>query len=181
LISATAPDYDRTKGTLQEASLRLSMTRAVLATALAFPAMAQAADRGEAKATLAGKAVKVEYGRPALRGRDMLAQAQVGQPWRMGADGATTLATEADLTIGGVAVPKGTYVLTATKVAADKWQLNVTTNDEAKKKVAEVPLAVHSLDQSVELFTIDLKPQGDKADFQAAWGTTALRAPIAAR
>lgn len=160
--------------------MRNSMTRAVLAAALALPAMAQAADRGEAKATIAGKAVKIDYGRPALRGRDMLAQAQVGQPWRMGADAETTLATEGDLSIGGVAVPKGSYVLTATKVAADKWQLNLTANDSAKTKV-EVPLSLHSLDQSVELFTIDLKAQGDKGDFQAAWGTTALRAPITAR
>jgi hypothetical protein len=150
---------------------RIALAAAALA--LAVPALAQN-PRGEAKATVAGKAVSIDYGRPSLKGRDMLGQAQVGQPWRMGADAATSLKTDADLSFGSTAVPKGEYVLKATKVAADQWQLNVVKADGAK--VADIPLTSATLAASVELFTVNLKGEKDKGEFEMQWGTTALKA-----
>ena len=104
------------------------------------PPFAQGNPRGEAKALVAGKEVAIDYGRPSLKGRDMLGQAQVGQAWRMGADAATGLKTDADLAFGSVNVPKGEYILTATKVAADEWHLNILSKAD-RSKVADVPLA----------------------------------------
>jgi len=155
---------------------RLALVVSTLVALAVAPASSRAADRGEAKATVAGKAVAIDYGRPLLRGRDMLAQAAVGTPWRMGADAATTLKTDADLSFGGTAVPKGTYVLTATKLGEEKWQLTVATNDAEKKKVAEVPLTTVRLPASVEQFTIDLKGEKDKGELALSWGTTGLKA-----
>jgi hypothetical protein len=152
---------------------------AVAALALAAPSFAQNA-RGEAKATVAGKAVSIDYGRPSLKGRDMLGQAQVGQAWRMGADAATTLKTDADLAFGSVAVPKGEYVLTATKVAADQWNLNVLAKAD-RAKVADVPLAGGKAAASVEQFTIELKGDGSKGDLQLSWGTTTLKSSFTAK
>jgi hypothetical protein len=153
---------------------------AILAAGLlaAAPVFAQN-PRGEAKATVAGKAVQIEYGRPSLKRRDMLGQAQVGQAWRLGADSPTSLKTDADLAFGAVAVPKGEYVLRATKVADDQWQLNVEGKDG--KKVADVPLASSKLDASVEQFTIDLAGEKDKGQLQLRWGTTALAASFTAK
>ena len=148
---------------------------AALVVALAVPAAAQNNPRGEAKATVAGKAVSVEYGRPSLKGRDMLGQAQVGQAWRLGADTATSLKTDADLAFGSVAVPKGEYILTATKVAADTWHLNVLAKAD-RSKVAEIPLAQGTLPQSIEMFTIALRGEKEKGEFEMHWGTTALKA-----
>jgi hypothetical protein len=150
---------------------------AALAVAVAGPAFAQGNPRGEAKATVAGKAVSIDYGRPSLKGRDMLGQAQVGQAWRMGADAATSLKTDADLSFGSAAVPKGEYILTATKVAADQWHLNVlATADRAK--VADIPLAAGKLAAGVELFTIVLTGGKDKGELELQWGTTSLKAPF---
>jgi hypothetical protein len=157
----------------------------VLTAALAVAPLAQAAahaqanPRGEAKLTLAGKAIAIEYGRPSLKGRDMLARAEVGEAWRMGADAATRLKTEAELSFGSVVVPKGEYVLTATKLAEDEWRLNVTGPD--KSAVAEVLLAAASLDESVETFTIELTGSKDQGTFLMTWGKQAFSAPFKAK
>jgi hypothetical protein len=148
---------------------RTALTVALVASAL--PALAQN-PRGEAKATVSGKAVSIDYGRPSLNGRDMLAKAEVGQAWRLGADAATTLKTAADLDFGGKKVPKGDYTLTATKVEADKWVLNVAGKDA---KVAEIPLTNGKADAPVETFTIDLTAEKDKGDLTLSWGSLVLK------
>ena len=145
----------------------------------AIPVLAHGADRGEAKATVAGKTVTIDYGRPVLKGRDMLAQAEVGKPWRMGADAETTLKTDATLHFGGAAVAKGEYVLTATKVAEGKWQLNVRTKE--KGKVADVPLELGKALESVEMLTIDLTGEKEKGTFTMSWGDVALKAAFTAK
>ena len=149
---------------------RIACAAAVLA--LAGPAFAQN-PRGEAKATVAGKAVSIDYGRPSLKGRDMLAQAQVGQPWRLGADAATTLTTETDLSFGDTKVPSGEYILTATKVDTDTWHLNVLQKAD-REKVADIPLTQAKVDAEMEMFTIDLKGEGNKGKLKLSWGKTAL-------
>lgn len=161
--------------------MRTSLSVVAVAALLAVPSIARAQNpRGEAKATLAGKAVAIEYGRPALKGRDMLGQAQVGQAWRMGADAATTLTTEADLAFGAAAVPKGKYVLTAKKVAEGQWSLLVNKEDRSAV-VAEVPLASSKLGESVEMLTIELRGEKGAGEFEMKWGTTALKAPFSAK
>lgn len=156
---------------------RLALLAAL--SALAIPALAHGADRGEAKATVAGKTVAIDYGRPSLKGRDMLGQAEVGKPWRMGADAATTLKTDADLLIGGAAVAKGEYVLTATKLADGKWQLNVLTKERAK--VVDVPLETAKTPASVEMLTIDLTGDQNKGTFTMSWGELALKTAFTGR
>jgi len=150
-----------------------------LSSILAVPALAHAAERGEAKATVGGKVVAVEYGRPSLKGRDMLAQAEVGKAWRMGADSATTLKTDAELSFGDTAVAKGEYILQATKVAEGKWSLNLL--DKERAKVADVPLEVVKLPATVETLTIDLDGDKDKGTFTLSWGDTALKTGFTAK
>ena len=160
---------------LRPAALTLTLS---LAAAMALPA-----ERGLAKATVAGKAVSIDYGRPTLQGRDMLGRAEVGTPWRMGADSPTRLKSAATLTFGkGIVVAPGEYVLTATKTGADEWQLDIKKTDAGDATaVIEVPLVSKALPESVETFTIDLT--GDKSGGELAlkWGTKGLAASFTAR
>jgi hypothetical protein len=154
-------------------SLR-QLTTTALAVALVCPALAHAAPRGLAKASVAGKPVSIDYGRPSLAGRDMLGRAAPGEPWRMGADAATKLTTEADLAFGAAAVPRGTYILTATKDDKGGWTLNVLKED--RSKLVDVPLVTGQLAESVETFTIELRGDKGKGELELRWGTTALKA-----
>jgi hypothetical protein len=76
----------------------------------------------------AGKLIWIFYHAPSVRGRHIFNGAGALQPegtvWRLGADDATVLHTDADLDIGGLAVPKGEYTL---YVDLDKgnWKLIV--------------------------------------------------------
>ncbi len=160
---------------------RVALALAVIAVFTTAASAQMTGERGQAKITVSGKAVTIDYGRPSLRGRDMLGQAQVGQAWRMGANAPTTLTTEADLTVGGTSVPKGEYVLTATKLAADKWQLDVLAKGERSKRVADAPLVSETLPESVEQFTIDLVAIGNKCELRMRWGKTALKAAFTAK
>lgn len=140
-------------------------------------ALGQGADRGTATVTLKGKEVSVEYGRPALKGRDMLAQASDGMVWRMGANAATTLTTAVDLDFGGKKVPVGKYLLLAKK-AGDKWHLIVNSNANASANnrdkaldVAEIPFTNGTNPESVETLTMTLQATGENGGkFTMAWG-----------
>lgn len=145
---------------------------------LAPAATAQMNPRGEAKVTLAGKPIVVEYGRPSLRGRDMLGMAAVGDEWRMGADSATTLKTPVGLRFGSTDVPAGEYVLKAKKVSAKDWVLKLEREGAA---AAEIPLKASALDSSVEVFTIDLAEEKGQGTFRMSWGNLALATPFTAK
>lgn len=129
------------------------------------------AQRGQAEATVNGKKIAIEYGRPELQGRDMLSRLAVGSTWRMGKDTATTLNSEGKLKFGDKVVEAGSYRLTAKRVTEDSWHL-VIANDGGS---VEVPLKNLGSTDSVEVFTINLEGKGgNQGSFSMAWGTLAL-------
>jgi hypothetical protein len=137
---------------------------------------AQANPRGEAQLELDGQAISVDYGRPSLRGRDMLGQASVGQTWRLGVDAATELTTSAPLHFGSTEVAAGDHVLRAKKVADGKWQLLIVGEGDSSQ---EVPLSMSKGDASVEEFTIELAATGEASgELVLRWGTAVLKAPF---
>src|SRR6266446_2946297 len=78
--------------------------------------------------TIGGKEIWIVYHAPSVKGRKVFGSADALQKpntiWRMGADQATFLHTDADLDINGLAVPKGEYTLFA-DLDEGKWQLIV--------------------------------------------------------
>jgi len=96
-----------------------------------------------ATATIAGKAISITYNSPRVKGRegkiftkDGLISHNPHYPvWRAGANSATTLKTEGDITIGDVHVPAGTYTLFVDISDPDNWTLIIN------KKTGEWGLA----------------------------------------
>jgi Protein of unknown function (DUF2911) len=66
----------------------------------------------KASVTLDGKAVTIDYNSPSMRGRKIMGDlVPYGKVWRTGANPATTLKTAANLKIGDLTVPAGTYTI----------------------------------------------------------------------
>ncbi len=86
-----------------------------------------------------GNVIWIFYHAPSVKGRHVFNGAGALQPdgtiWRLGADYATVLHTDADLDIGGLAVPKGDYTL---YIDLDKgsWKLIVNKKlvDDRRKR-----------------------------------------------
>ena len=153
---------------------------------MAHAACTPANKAGTATATIGGKAVTITYCAPSMKGRHIFNGAGALQPdnsiWRMGADSATSLHTDADLTFGSVNVPKGDYTL---YIALDtgKWDLVISkqtgqwginrdgsTSLDTSKEVGRVHLAMSKPGAPVELFKINLASAGgDKGKLDMAW------------
>ena len=156
---------------------------ALLTVALVAPLRAQA-ERGKAEMKAGAGAITVDYGRPALKGRDMLAQLQEGAFWRMGMNQATVLTTPVDLAFGGTRVAKGAYSLWLKK-SGDAFQLVFNsqtgqwgTQHDPAKDVASVAMAKSPLTAPAEAFTIGLAPGGKGGALELSWGATKLAAPF---
>jgi hypothetical protein len=155
----------------------------VLSATLVAPASAQAV-RGKAELAAASGTITIDYGRPSLKGRDMLSQLQEGAFWRMGMNQATVLTTPVDLAFGATRVPKGAYSLWLKKTG-DAFQLVFNsqtgqwgTQHDAAKDVCSVAVTKTALASPVEVFTIELGPAAKGGSFDLSWGATKLTAPF---
>jgi hypothetical protein len=123
--------------------------------------------RDTASAEVGGANVTIDYSRPAMRGRKVFGGiVPWNQVWRLGANAATQLITDHDLVIGDTTIPAGTYSLWGV-LTPSGWTLVVNhqhgqwgTVHDAAQDFARIPLAVSSLDEPVERFTISVTPSG---------------------
>ena len=139
--------------------------------------------RGKAELKAGTGSITVDYGRPELKGRDMLSQLQVGQFWRMGMNQAAVLSTPVDLTFGSTKIPKGAYSIWLKLAAPDKFELVFNTQTgqwgmqhDVSKDLYAVQLKKDALPSPVDVFTIDLKSAPKGGAFVMNWGATALSA-----
>ena len=73
-----------------------------------------------------GKSISIDYSSPRVKGRKVFGGiVPYGEPWRTGANEATTFVTTADLMVGGKHVPAGSYTI-FTVPNKDKWILIVS-------------------------------------------------------
>jgi len=102
------------------------------------------AERGKAEATVNGKMVAVDYGRPSLKGRsvdELTAKLPEDRMWRAGMNQVTVLKTETDLMVGGQTVPAGKYSVYVHAPEKGEWSLvlNSTLGQPLGKVWAEAP------------------------------------------
>jgi len=103
---------------------------AAVAAVVAVPAFAVRGDdakrvskNGKAEGVISGVHVAVEYGRPSVNGRKIWGGlVPYGQVWRTGANEATTVSFDRDVTIEGKPLAKGTYAFFAIPTEAS-WTL----------------------------------------------------------
>ena len=127
-----------------------------------------------------GKAITIDYSRPSMRNRKIFGGlVPYGQVWRTGANAATTLKTDVNLTIGGTAVPAGTYTL-FTIPSDSGWKLIINkatgewgTDYDEKQDLARVDMKVASIATPTEQFTISLDKTGaGAATLKLDWAST---------
>ena len=153
--------------------------------ALAALAVAQG-NRGTAEATIKGKKITIDYGRPPL-GSHSITELPSGGVWRLGMNQATRIETAGDLTVGGTLVKAGTYTLWVKRTGDNSWALAFHPKTEGTNGkalwgappqtsgfVAETPLKHDKAKDSMDQVTISLADAKGKAAFKVQWGTDVL-------
>ncbi len=171
--------------TAQPGALRAApSTRGIAEVSLTFADTA--AQRVAGKPAL----IQMDYGQPHLRGRHINTTALVplDSVWRMGANGATLLSTDVDLTIGGKPVSKGRYVAQVLPTRAG-WTLILqaektgaasvaVTPYDAKNDAARIALTTQILTSPLESFSIWFIPStaagAQRGELRMAWDTVML-------
>ncbi|TKD61797.1 DUF2911 domain-containing protein [Flavobacterium sp. ASW18X] len=131
------------------------------------------------------KAVRVIYGRPQLKGRDLETLAPTGKVWRTGANEAAEITFYKDVNFGGESVKAGTYAL-FTIPGADEWTIILNKNlnqwgaysyDNAAD-VVRVSGKVSKGSESLEAFSIAFKEVDGGAHLIMGWDTTRVAVPV---
>lgn len=142
-----------------------------------------------ASVTIAGKAIRVDYGAPSMRGRKIMGSlVPFGEVWCAGANDATTLTTAADLDIAGLRIPKGTYTLWAIPNKSE-WTLIVNrqtgqwhTEYNENRDLGRVKINVKPVAAPVERFRIQLQAAGaSQGMLSLIWETTEAWTPFSVR
>jgi hypothetical protein len=139
--------------------------------------------------TIAGKTVSIKYSAPAVNGRVgklFGKDGQVGSDatypvWRAGANAATALHTDADLDLGGLAVPKGDYSLYINVANPAAWELIVNKQTgqsgmtyDAKQDLGRVKMTIGKPPAMVEQLKYTLTGAGgNKGKLQLDWENVA--------
>lgn len=158
---------------------------------LAVSASAQKASPHETtKGMIAGKTITIVYGRPYVKGRDVwhTAVAPAGKVWRTGADEATKITTDADLMVGTIHVPAGTYSLfTIPSGDTKNWTLilNKTADQwgafkyDEKMDLGRTEMKVKKLSSPVEQLTITVEAgKGSNGTLKIAWADSEVSVPV---
>jgi hypothetical protein len=132
------------------------------------------------------KVVRITYGRPQLKERQLSELAPAGEVWRTGANEAPEITFYSDVIFGGKMVKAGTYAL-LTIPGEKEWTVILHSNlnqwgsyfykDEASD-VVRVMGAVSMGDKSLEAFSIAFKEVEGGIHMVMGWDKTRVAVPM---
>jgi hypothetical protein len=137
-------------------------------------------------ATIAGKKITIEYYAPSMHGRKIMGNlVRFGEVWCTGANWATKLTTEANLQIGGLKLPAGSYSIW-TLPAANQWTLIINKQTgqfhkdyNSSTDFGRTKMNLKTLPSPVETFKIDLRSDGgNQGTLALDWETTEASIPF---
>jgi hypothetical protein len=144
--------------------------------------------------TLGDKQIRISYHAPSTHGRKIFGGlVPYGEVWRAGANQATLLHTDADLTIGSLTVPKGDYSLYVLP-EENQWTLIINketgqwgikmggaTTEDPAKDLGRVVMKLSKPAAPVETFTIALSKEGDEGSLTMSWADTVASVAFTAK
>jgi hypothetical protein len=170
------------------------LTTVVLVALVAFTASLARAQSpaATATATINGKSLAVRYSAPSVRGRQifgaggLLSNDPTYPAWRAGANAATMFTTDADVVVGGLAVPKGTYTLYAWVQNPAAWELIISKqtgqwglNYDAKQDLGRVKMTMSKPPALVETLKYTLADKGQgQGELRLEWEHHVATVPI---
>jgi hypothetical protein len=144
-----------------------------------------------AETTLNGKALTIHYNTPSMRGRKIFGGLQpYGQVWRTGANPATSFVTAADLKIGTLDVPAGSYTIYSIPAEAPAaWMLIINkqtgqwgTVYKPEMDLGRTEMHYAKLASPQEVMSLSFeKVHGNTAELHMRWETTDAWVKIVAK
>jgi hypothetical protein len=168
------------------------MLRRLLVCSLALAPVWAQSPPAQASVTIGGKNISVKYSAPSVRGRKifgdggLLSQDPTYPAWRAGANSATAFHTDADLDIGGLAVPKGNYTLYAWVKNPDAWELILSKETgqwglsyNASMDLGRAKMTMSKPAAPVEVLKYTLTDKGgNKGELRLEWENHIATVPI---
>ncbi|SEI89147.1 Protein of unknown function [Cyclobacterium xiamenense] len=139
-----------------------------------------------------GLEISIDYSQPSKKGRLIFGEEPAGalQPygkyWRLGANAATEITFNQDVTFGGKPVDAGTYRMYAVP-GADAFEVRLNSETGVFFGVAEpdyaldvvtVQAPVQKIDSVVETFTIDIRSSDNGAIVVFSWDDVLFTVPV---
>ncbi len=137
-------------------------------------------------ATIAGKRISIEYYAPSMHGRKIMGGlVPFGEVWCTGANWATKITTEANLEMGSLKLPAGSYSIWTIPNRND-WTLIINKqtgqfhlNYDSSRDFGRTKMNLKTLPTPVETFKIDLRSEGgNKGTLALLWENTEASIPF---
>ena len=137
-------------------------------------------------ATIAGKKLTIDYYAPSMHGRKIMGGlVPFGEVWCTGANWATKITTQANLEMGGLKLPAGSYSIW-TLPNQNEWALIINKqtgqfhlNYDSSQDFGRTKMNLKTLAAPVETFKIELRSDGgNQGTLALLWETTEASIPF---